>query len=139
MLNFGYQVILFPEVWKAVGLAGLDPYAGYLHADRPGKPSLVLDLMEEFRQQLVDRTLIRLISRKALKPDDILAIDESEERILSKETVKTLLTSLQGRLDFPVMFEGRRAAMKSFIYTQARKVVRYLLNESAYTPFILGW
>ena len=38
MLNFGYQTILFPEVWKAVSYAGLDFYAGYLHADRPGKP-----------------------------------------------------------------------------------------------------
>jgi CRISPR-associated protein Cas1 len=47
MLNFGYQTILFPEVWKAVSHADLDFYAGFLHADRPGKPSLVLDLMEE--------------------------------------------------------------------------------------------
>ena len=41
MLNFGYQTILFPEVCKAVSYAGLDFFAGYFHADRPGKPSLV--------------------------------------------------------------------------------------------------
>ncbi len=51
---------------KAVSYAGLDPYAGYLHADRPGKPSLVLDLMEEFRQQVVDRTVITLLSKRVL-------------------------------------------------------------------------
>ncbi|WP_322494895.1 CRISPR-associated endonuclease Cas1 [Chloroflexus sp.] len=39
-------------------LAGLDPYVGLLHADRPGKPSLVLDLIEEFRQAVVDRPLL---------------------------------------------------------------------------------
>ncbi|MEM3590322.1 MAG: CRISPR-associated endonuclease Cas1, partial [Candidatus Bathyarchaeia archaeon] len=68
MLNFGYQVVLFPEVWKAISYAGLDPYAGYLHADRPGKPSMVLDLMEEFRQQVVDRAIWALVAKSAIRP-----------------------------------------------------------------------
>jgi CRISPR-associated protein Cas1 len=54
MLNFGYQTVLFPEIWKAVSYAGLDFYAGYCMPTVQGKPSLVLDMMEEFRQQLVD-------------------------------------------------------------------------------------
>jgi CRISPR-associated protein Cas1 len=40
MLNFGYKAILFVETWKAIYYSGLDPYAGYLHADKPGKPLL---------------------------------------------------------------------------------------------------
>jgi len=140
MLNFGYQTILFPEVWKAVSYAGLDFYAGYLHADRPGKPSLVLDLMEEFRQQVVDRTLIGLLTKNVIKPDSILATETVEEgRVLSKEVVKTLLTSFQERLDTGVMFDGQRGPVKSFIHHQARRVVRYLLREADYTPFFLGW
>jgi len=140
MLNFGYQTILFPEVWKAVSYAGLDFFAGYLHADRPGKPSLVLDLMEEFRQQVVDRTLIGLVTKNVLKPDEILAVEVVEEgRVLSKETIKTLLTSLQERLDMKVMFSGQKAPIKRFIYHQARCVVRFLLRESDYVPFCLGW
>lgn len=140
MLNFGYQTILFPEVWKAVSYAGLDFFAGYLHADRPGKPSLVLDLMEEFRQQVVDRTLIGLITKGVLKPDEILAMEVVEEgQVLSKETIKTLLTSLQERLEMKVMFNGRKAPIKRFIYHQARCVVRFLLRESDYGPFCLGW
>ncbi|MBC7224890.1 MAG: CRISPR-associated endonuclease Cas1, partial [Anaerolineae bacterium] len=47
-LNYGYGV-LYGQVERALILAGLDPYGGYLHVDRPGKPSLVLDLIEEFR------------------------------------------------------------------------------------------
>lgn len=142
MLNFGYQAVLFPEVWKAVCYAGLDPYAGFLHADRPGKPSLVLDLMEEFRQQVVDRGLIGLFSRKIIKPEEVLAMgSEAEEgRILSKKTVKVLLDGIFERLEAPAMFCGRRGRLKSFIYSQARMVVRFLLGEvGRYVPFTLGW
>jgi CRISP-associated protein Cas1 len=140
MLNFGYQTVLFPEVWKAVSYAGLDFYAGYLHADRSGKPSLVLDMMEEFRQQLVDRTLIGLITKSVIKPDEIIATEAVEEgRVLSKEVVKVLLASFQERLDSEVMFNGQKGSLKSFIHLQPRCVVRYLLKEADYVPFCLGW
>lgn len=140
MLNFGYQAVLFPEVWKAISYAGLDFFAGFLHADRPGKPSLVLDLMEEFRQQVVDRVLIGLITKKVLKPEEILAVEVVEEgRVLSRKTVEVLLTSFEERLDGKVMFGGRKASIKRFIYYQARSVVRFLLRESDYVPFCLGW
>ena len=140
MLNFGYQTILFPEVWKAVSYAGLDFYAGYLHADRPGKPSLVLDLMEEFRQQLVDRTLVGLITRNVIKPDEILAAEAAEEgRVLSKDVIKVLLASFQERLDSEVMFNGQKGSLKNFIHLQPRCVVRFLLKEADYAPFCLGW
>ena len=140
MLNLGYQTILFPEVWKAVSYAGLDPYAGYLHADRPGKPSLVLDLMEEFRQQIVDRTVISLLSRNVIKPDKVLAVERQEEgRVLDRDVVKTIIASLLERLETKAMFNGRRAPIKRFIYSQARRLVRFLLNEVNYAPFVLGW
>ncbi len=139
MLNFGYQTILFPEVWKAVTYAGLDPYAGFLHADRPGKPSLVLDLMEEFRQQVVDRALVGLIGKGVIKPEAIMAEEGLEGRVLSRGVVKTLLEGFQERLDAEVMFAGRRGPIKSFIYHQARGVVRFLLGDTKYAPFVLGW
>jgi len=140
MLNFGYQTILFPEVWKAVSYAGLDFYAGFLHADRAGKPSLVLDMMEEFRQQVVDRTLVGLLTKNVIKANEILATEVIEEgRVLSKEVIKTLLSSFQERLDTEVMFDGQRGSIKSFVYHQARRVVRFLLKEADYVPFSLGW
>src|SRR5579883_2683190 len=61
LLNYGYG-ILYAQVWGAVVNAGLEPFAGFLHVDRPGKPSLVLDLVEEFRQPVVDRTVIAFIN-----------------------------------------------------------------------------
>ncbi|MEM2831013.1 MAG: CRISPR-associated endonuclease Cas1 [Candidatus Jordarchaeales archaeon] len=142
MLNFGYQAVLFPEVWKAICYAGLDPYAGFLHADRPGKPSLVLDLMEEFRQQVVDRAIISLLSKGVINPGEILAVGaEAEEgRVLSKKAVQLILENLFDRLNRPVMFKGRRGPLKNFIYSQSRCITRFLLRDSvAYEPFILGW
>ena len=56
LLNYGYG-ILYSQVWSALSLAGLEPFAGFLHVDRPGKPSLVLDFIEEFRQPVVDRVV----------------------------------------------------------------------------------
>jgi CRISPR-associated protein Cas1 len=138
MLNFGYQVALFPEVWKAVSYAGLDPYAGYLHADRPGKPSLVLDLMEEFRQQTVDRTLIALLSRKTIKPKEIIEESRGERRI-AKNTARKLLEALEERLDSETMFQGKHSSIRGFIQLQARNISRLLLNQTEYTPFTLGW
>lgn len=140
MLNFGYQSVLFPEVWKAISYAGLDFYAGYLHADRSGKPSLVLDMMEEFRQQLVDRTLIGLITKNVIKPNEIIATDSIEDgRVLSKDVIKIMLANLYERLDSEVMFNGQKGSMKSFIRLQPRHMVRFLLKESEYIPFCLGW
>jgi CRISPR-associated protein Cas1 len=140
MLNLGYQAVLYPEVWKAVSYVGLDPYAGYLHADRSGKPSLVLDLMEEFRQQVVDRTLISLLSKGEIKPNEILTVERVEERqVLARNIVKTILTSLQERLDAKAMFNGHRIQIKNFIHSQARQIVRFLLKEANYAPFVLGW
>jgi len=72
-LNIGYS-ILRKEVWRAVFLAGLNPYVGFLHRERSGRMSLVLDLMEEFRAHCVDRPLIALARQS---PDMIMKINES--------------------------------------------------------------
>ena len=142
MLNFGYQAILFPEVWKAICYAGLDPYAGFLHADRPGKPSMVLDLMEEFRQQVIDRTLIGLFTKKSIKPKEVSASEFELEsgRILNKKTIQTLVNGFFNRLETSIMFDNRKSSIRNFIFHQARMVTRYLLgNSQRYQPFILGW
>ncbi|MGC8849586.1 MAG: CRISPR-associated endonuclease Cas1 [Candidatus Bathyarchaeia archaeon] len=138
MLNFGYQVVLFPEAWKAVSYAGLDPYAGYLHADRPGKPSLVLDLMEEFRQQVVDRTLLTLISKRIIKPGEVIE-EEQGQRLIAKEAARRILEALEERLDGEAMFQGKRSSIRGFIRVQARNMARLLLDGMEYKPFILGW
>ncbi|MDW8004955.1 MAG: CRISPR-associated endonuclease Cas1, partial [Thermofilaceae archaeon] len=61
LLNFCYG-LLASEIWLAVEAAGLDPFAGFLHADSPRRPALVMDILEEFRQPVVDRVVLRLSS-----------------------------------------------------------------------------
>jgi len=88
----------------------------------------------------VDRTVVGLLSKSVIKPGEILAVESSEEeRVLSREVVKILLAGLQERLDVEAMFDGQRVPIKSFIYSQARRVTRFLLREGDYVPFTLGW
>jgi CRISPR-associated protein Cas1 len=69
LLSFAYALLLADCIGALVA-AGLDPSVGYLHVDRPGRPSLALDLMEEFRPLLADRLALTLINRRQIAPKD---------------------------------------------------------------------
>ncbi len=131
-LNYGYG-ILYGEVERALVLAGLDPYAGFLHVDRPGKPSLTLDLIEEFRQPVVDRTVIAMANRR-----ENLRLDE--RALLPKETRRTLAKRVLERLDKPAPYEGKRHSLRAIIQMQARHLATYLRGErERYIPFQMQW
>lgn len=70
MLNYGYA-ILASEITKSILTNGLDPYCGFLHFDMYGRASLTFDLIEPFRQQIVDKTVIALINRKQITTKDL--------------------------------------------------------------------
>jgi CRISPR-associated protein Cas1 len=134
MLNYGYG-ILYSEVWSAVTTAGLDPFAGFLHVDRPGRPSLVLDLIEEFRQQVVDRIVIKLVTKKIVTAEKIVG-DEG----LSKNVKEKLAADIISRLAENVSFQDKKIALKNVIVRQAWAVAKYLRSESqTYVPFTLRW
>ncbi|GBC70130.1 CRISPR-associated endonuclease Cas1 1 [archaeon HR01] len=137
MLNYGYKAILFVEAWKSLYYAGLDPYAGFLHTDRSGRPSLALDLMEEFRQDVVDRPLLAVVGRGMLKADEAL---EAGEGRLSRKAVMLLTGAIYERLEKPVLIRNGRPKLKDAILQQARELVKYLLGEiSTYKPYELRW
>lgn len=69
MLSFGYA-LLANDLHSAINIVGMDPYVGYLHADRHGKPSLALDLMEEFRALVVDSVVLTIINKRMVAPED---------------------------------------------------------------------
>lgn len=131
-LNYGYGV-LYGQVERAILLAGLDPYAGFLHADRPGKPSLVLDLIEEFRQQAVDRTVIGLVNKG-------VAIEQRDDGMLDKETRRTLAEQVLGRLESKVRYEKKRHRLGAVLQMQARRLAGFLRGDrDTYEPFIGSW
>lgn len=129
-LNYGYG-ILYTQVWGAIVNAGLEPFAGFLHVDRPGKPSLVLDLVEEFRQPLVDRAVIALFTKGASVAMREGLLDDASRRAVASAVVE--------RLEAEVMLRGRRHRMKSVIQAQARRVAACVRGEGMYRPFAFKW
>lgn len=131
-LNYGYGV-LYSQVEHAIILAGLDPYAGLLHADRPGKPSLVLDLIEEFRQAVVDRTLLGQVTRG-------WAIGRDADGRLSAETRERIVERVLERMESTEAYEGKRQPLRHILQAQARHIATFVRGERAtYTPFVMGW
>jgi len=129
-LNYGYG-ILYAQVWGAVMNAGLEPFAGFLHVDRPGKPSLVLDLIEEFRQPVVDRAVIAMFNQGQAIDMKQGLLDETSRRAVADKVVE--------RLKSPEPFEGRRYEVRSIIQMQARHVATFLRGERPYRPFAFKW
>ncbi|MDH7482700.1 MAG: CRISPR-associated endonuclease Cas1 [Armatimonadota bacterium] len=136
MLNYGYGII-YSQVWSAITLAGLEPFAGFIHADRPGKPSLVLDMVEEFRQPIVDQPLIAAI-RKGFKIE-MEAADDDEDARLSDASRREIAKRILARLEDKVSYEGKKWELKSVIQLQCRRVASYLRGERDYKPFISKW
>ena len=71
LLSFFYSLLTY-EVASALESVGLDPYVGYLHADRPGRPSLALDMMEELRPVFADRLALSLVNRQQISGKDFI-------------------------------------------------------------------
>lgn len=132
-LNYGYG-ILYGQVERALVLAGLDPYAGFIHVDRPGKPSLVLDVIEEFRQPVVDRTVLGLVNKGvALEQDEAGRLTEATRRMLAERVLGRLEESTE-------RYEGKRHTLRVILQTQARHLATYLRgNRERYEPFVAGW
>jgi len=130
LLNYGYG-ILYAHVWGAVVNAGLEPFAGYLHVDRPGKPSLVLDLVEEFRQPVVDRTVIAFTNLgQPIAMDDGM-LDEASRKAIGQKVLE--------RLDSRESFRGQQFQIRSIVQMQARSLVSFLRGKSGYRPFSFRW
>lgn len=131
-LNYGYG-ILYGQVERALVLAGLDPYGGFIHVDRPGKPSLVLDLIEEFRAPVVDRTMLGL-ANKGVK------IDQDEQGFLSDETRLMLAEKVLNRLEANERYQKKRHPLRAIIQMQARHLATYVRGERPrYRPFLASW
>lgn len=128
LLNYGYG-ILYSEVENACVMAGLDPFGGFLHADRPGSPSLTFDLIEEFRQLVVDRVVIGLAARN-------YSIEQDKEGRLATSTRRDYAQKVLGQLDGKARYQGERQAVRAILQSQARRMVSYLRGEAPdYIPY----
>lgn len=137
LISFIYTLLLHDCV-SALESVGLDPQIGYLHEIRPGRPSMALDLMEEFRTIWADRLTIALINRRQLQTGDF------EERpggsvVLKDKPRKNLLAAYQQRKQDEVMhpFLLKKMSLGLIPFIQARLLARYLRGDlDHYIPFI---
>ena len=138
LLSFLYT-LLTHDVRSALESCGLDPAVGFLHRDRPGRPSLALDLMEELRPYLVDRLVCTLINRGQIKTSDF-TIKETGGVYMDDDTRRVILTSWQERkqeiVEHPFLKE--KVAVGVICHCQARLLARYIRGDLAsYPPFVI--
>ncbi len=153
LLSFGYA-LLANEVQQAINITGLDPYLGSLHSMKYGRPSLVLDLMEEFRPLIIDRLVIKLINQKRIRlshffisKEDLDDFDPDEETEYNKEDmpvrlthegIKTFIVSLKSYLLKEEYYsrEEKNMSYRDIIRRQIRLFVKCLRGEADYQPYV---
>lgn len=136
MLSFLYSV-LGNEIAGALEGVGLDPQVGFLHRPRPGRNSLALDLLEEFRSYIVDRVVINLVNLQQVKANDF-EIDTMGGVLLKDDTRKVLLKAYKSRkmeeITHPVLEEKVQIGLLP--HCQAMLLARHLRGDMQhYVPF----
>lgn len=133
--NYGYG-ILYNEMERACLYVGLDPYLGLYHTERYGKPSLVLDLVEEFRVPVVDSAVFPLFLDKKLTKAGMFEQVGKNEYQLSTKGKSVLVEAVLKRLNEVVLWKGKRRTVKAALEEQVRSLARYFHGEEpSYTPF----
>lgn len=137
LLSFLYAM-LGHDCRSALESVGLDPQVGYLHADRPGRASLALDLMEEMRPVLADRLALSLVNRRQLVAKDFI-MEEGGAVLLTDAARKELLVAYQERkkdeLTHP--FLGEKVTLGLVPHIQAQLLARHLRGDiDGYPAFI---
>lgn len=136
LLSFLYT-LLTHDCRSACESVGLDPAVGFLHRDRPGRPSLALDLMEELRAPLADRLALSLVNRRQLRATDFRRMDGGAV-LLADDARKLVLTAWQERKKEERLhpFLAEKAPLGLVPYLQAQMLARHLRGDiDAYPPW----
>jgi CRISP-associated protein Cas1 len=137
LLSFLYAM-MGHDARAALEAAGLDPAFGFLHRDRPGRPGLALDLIEEFRAFLADRLAVSLVNRRQVTGDGFRPAD-SGGVFMDDATRKTVIAAYQRRKQETIMhpFLREQTTIGLLVHLQARLLARHLRGDlDAYPAFI---
>jgi CRISPR-associated protein Cas1 len=138
LLSFAYGLVR-NDCIAALTAAGLDPDVGFLHVDRPGRPGLALDLMEEFRTLVADRLVLALINRQQVAPADFVTRDGGAVELTAsgrKALVNAYIARKRDEVTHPVTETTVRVGQLAFL--QAKLLARCLRGDSElYLPCIL--
>ena len=137
MLSLAYTLIA-NDITAALETVGLDPYVGFLHSLRPGRPSLALDMMEEFRAYLGDRFVLSLINKRQISPKDFLYQGDNGV-VLTDNGRKVFITAWQTRkrdiITHPYLNEKVEVGLLP--YVQAMMLARYIRKDIDDYPVFL--
>jgi CRISP-associated protein Cas1 len=140
LLSFCYA-LLQRDVHSAVLEVGLDPHLGFFHTVQYGRPSLALDLMEEFRPVLADAVVLRLVNTGQIKARDFVTAKDAGRPIsLSDDAIKRVIEAYETRAasDVPYRYTGERTSLRRCIELQVRQVARVLRGLARdYEPFLI--
>ena len=132
MLSYGYTV-LKSRVEYGLMRAGLNPYEGVLHVAYRNRPALSFDLMEEFRQPIVDRVVITQITQKQVREDEF---ERREDMCYMSEGVRRrFLEALYSRFEDKYTFHGERLEFLDIIFEQAKSLARAIRNDERLEGF----
>jgi CRISPR-associated endonuclease Cas1 len=130
LLNYGYG-IMYSYLFQRIIVARLNPNISYLHKSQGNKPTLVFDLIELFRQPVVDKTIISMIRRRTKFVMDGIW--------LSQDTKNLVLENIMKRLDQSQYYHGKHFSMRQIIDLEIQLLNNFLEKESKYKPFVQKW
>lgn len=137
LLSFAYSILTL-DMRSALESVGLDPYVGYLHVERPGRPALSLDLMEEFRSAYADRLVLGLVNLRQVNAEGF-TIQPSGEVEMTADTRKVVLAAIQKRkrevVQHPFLNEDLDIGL--CMLAQARLLARHIRGDLDYYPAFL--
>jgi CRISPR-associated protein Cas1 len=136
LLSFIYTLLVH-DVRSALETVGLDPTVGFLHRDRPGRPGLALDLMEEFRPVIADRLVLSLINRRQVAPNGFKKA-ESGAVVMDDSTRKTVLVEYQNRKQDEIFhpYIEEKIPLGLLFFVQANLMARFIRGDiDGYPPF----
>lgn len=137
LLSYMYTLLAHEAAW-ALSAVGLDPYVGFLHRDRPGRLSLGLDLMEEFRSVLADRFVLTLINKGQVKVNDFVQ-KENGTVVMNDEMRRNIVSLWQKRKQETMTHPFTKEKMQwgMVILVQAQLLSRYIRGDmDAYPPLL---
>jgi len=128
LLSLAYTLLL-RHFTAACSVVGLDPHVGFLHADRPGRPSLALDLMEPFRPLIADSTVITTINNGEITSRDFISVGDS--CAMTDRGRKTFIGAFERRLDVLIRHPvfGYRISYRRVFEVQTRLLARHVYGE----------
>ena len=135
LLSFGY-VLVGSEIQSLLDAMGFDPYLGFYHQIDYGRPSLALDLLEEFRAPLVDRLSLRLLNLGILAVDDFTKTPEGGV-VLEREALKRYFAAYQEQLTQEIALPEGSRSFRDLFRRQAERLARALTEGEPYMPFRL--